>query len=147
MIALGKRVVVFAFLLVAATLVVRAYDGTVASCEEIGSFSRSEFTNDLMTDSFDQEIRNTLEEAVRGNGGRLERFFIIDSNSMDEEDAQFLDDVEAYLRENKKVKNGSTYGMMVIRGTTETGSDGWFVVSNFSKKDCAHVVYYYNMVF
>ncbi len=147
MIGFGKRVVIFAFLLLAAAFVVRAYDGTVASCEEIGSFSRSEFTNELMTDSFDQEIRNTLEEAVRGKGGSLERFFVIDSDSMDEEDAQFLDDVEAYLRENKNIKNGSTYGMMVVRGSTDRGSDGWFVVSNFSKKDCAHVVYYYNLAF
>ncbi len=147
MLTFGKRVVAFAFLLTFASFVVLAYDGTIASCEDMGNFSRSEFMNDIASDSFDEIIYDTMDEAVRGQGGRLERFFVINTDTMDDEDAQFLDDVETYLRDNYRIKNGSTYGMMVLRGSTDSGTDGWYVVSNFSNKDCIHIVYYYNMVF
>ena len=141
MVSFGKKLLALAVLIAAVTFTAAAYDGRVTGCTEIGSMSRKDFQKMVGTDSFDAEIYNALVEGVSGSGCSVERFFLIDSSRIDDEDSEFLDDLEAYLRQNYRVKNGSTFGIMVLRGDT----DGWYVVSNFSNKDCVHVVYYFNI--
>ncbi len=142
----GKKSLVLAVLLAAVTFAASAYDGTIDTCLDLGSFSRSEFMNEAGTESFDSDMYSLLAEYLANDGGSIERFFAIDADSLDAEDSDLLDATESYLKRNARVKNGSTFLTIVVRGQTDAGADGWCIVSNFAK-DCVHVLYYFNAAF
>jgi len=73
---------------------------------------------------------------------KIEKFFNIDEDTLDEEDANLLDDVENYINDNYTLKNRDGYSFVVIRSNSDDFIDGWIVFFHYSQ-EAAQPYYYY----
>lgn len=143
----GKKSIVLAVLLAAVTFAASAYDGSVEQCFDLGTFSRSDFNAEGNSDGFANDMYGMLSDYFASQGGTIDTFFAITPRNLDAEDRDLVDSTDAYLRRNFSIKNGSTYMTIIVRGATDTGADGWCVVSNLDKKGSSAFMYYFNVAF
>ena len=114
---------------------VTAYDGTILGGYD-GSFSRYEF----IQQASNMELAYSIVEKMELS--KIEKFFNIDEDTLDEEDANLLDDVENYINYNYTLKNRDGYSFVVIRSNSDDFIDGWIVFFHYSKS-AAEPYYYY----
>ena len=141
-----KKSIIFAALLAAVTFAASAYNGTITLNQELGTFSRKQFDSEVATDGFDQTVYKFLSNYVASDGGRIDTCFVIYADNLDAEDSDLTDATMDWLVNNCRIKNGSTFMTIIVRGETDTGVDGWCVVSNFVN-DCSQVTYYFNAAY
>lgn len=124
-----------------------AYDGSIIACINLGSYSRYEFINSIGTNSFSDELYSSFNEQLKQSNARTDRFFLIDENSVDEEDVDVINGIPSYLTSNYSVRDGSTFSTGVLRNANSSGIDGWIVVSNYtSARGWFHYLYYFHAV-
>lgn len=124
-----------------------AYDGSIIACINLGSYSRYEFINSIGTNSFSDELYTSFNEQLKQSNARTDRFFLIDENSVDEEDVDVVNSIPSYLTSNYSVRDGSTFSTGVLRNANSSGIDGWIVVSNYtSARGWFHYLYYFHAV-
>lgn len=142
-----KKSIILAALLATVTFAVSAYDGSVDTCLDLGTISRSDFQSEAETDAFYQDMYALLEEHLNAQGGSVERFFRITPQNLDSEDADLLSATESYLKSNFRIKNGSSFYTIIVRGATDEGADGWAIASNFASNKGLHYIFYFNAAF
>ncbi len=142
-----KKSIVFAALLAAVTFAASAFDGSVEQCIDLGSISRSDFNAECGTSTFSNEMYGLLSDYFANQGGAVDTFFPITPQNLDSEDKDLCSGTDAFLRNNYRIKKGSTYMTIVVRGATDTGADGWCVVSNFDNSGSVNYMYYFNVAF
>ena len=112
-----------------------AYDGTIfGGCD--GSFSRYEF----IQQASNMELAYSIVEKMELS--KIEKFFNINEDTLDEEDANLLDDVENYINDNYTLKNRDGYSFAIIRSNSDDFIDGWIVFFHYSQA-AAEPYYYY----
>ncbi len=140
-----KKSIILAALLAAVTFAASAFDGSVEQCIDLGSYSRSNFDAECGTSDFTNVIYKNLANYFASQGGTVDTFFPI--QNMDAEDDELCDGTVQFLSNNYRIKKGSTYLTIVVRGATDTGADGWCVVSNFDNSGSSNYMYYFNVAF
>ena len=119
-----------------------AYDGTVFACDYVGQYSRYEFISEANSDEWGDTF---IREATSAHS-RVDKFFLIDEDSCDEEDVDIIQNLPSYLTKNFRVTDGSAYTTGIWRGDTNTGKDGWLVVSHYNNsKGWLHYMYYFSI--
>lgn len=124
-------------------LMLFAYDGTIYGGYD-GSFSRDEF----IQQASDEEVAYSVIEKMEPK--KVIKFFNIDEDTLDAEDAQLIDDVDTYVEDNYKVKHKDAYSFVVIRSKDGKHTDGWVVLLHYLKgADSAyyHYIYYFSAEF
>ena len=123
------------FIFMVSLSTVTAYDGTILGVFDV-SFSRYEF----IKQASDMKLAYSIVEKM--NLSKIEKFFNIDEDTLDEEDANLLDDVENYINDNYTLKNRDGYSFVVIRSNRDDFIDGWIVFFHYSQA-AAQPYYYY----
>lgn len=147
MVCLRKRLSFVFLLLVLLCARAFAYDGNIFYCIALGSYSRYEFINIIGTTSFSDELYSSFCKEINRSNARVDKFFLIDANSVDEEDVAVVNSIPSYLTSNYSVRDGSTFSTGVLRNANSSGIDGWIVVSNYtSARGWFHYLYYFHAV-
>jgi hypothetical protein len=142
-----KKSIIFAVLLAAVTFAASAFDGSIEYCIDLGTYSRADFKAEGNSDSFANDMYGLLSDYFANQGGTIDTFFAITPQNLDAEDRDLLDGTDAYLRQNYKIKTGSTYMTTIVRGATDTGADGWCVTTNLDKNSSTSFIFYFNVAF
>ncbi len=122
-----------------------AYDGTVFSCEILDAYTSTDFDKIIGSDTFEQALYENLEDDV---DGEVDKFFSITMDNIDEEDMDVIDGVEQYIDDNYTYSNGSTLATGILRNKNRDGADGWYVVSNFTKRNgWRHYMFYFHIAY
>lgn len=122
-----------------------AYDGTVFSCEILDAYTSTDFDKIIGSDAFEEALYENLAEDVDGT---VDKFFAITPENVDDEDMDVINGVEQYIDDNYTYSNGSTLATGIIRNKTNTGADGWYVVSNFTKRNgWSHYMFYFHIAY
>lgn len=125
------RIVLACLIISLASAAVFAYDGTVETCRELGTTSYSEFI-----ESFDDDCVETTRAFLNNTyDGELDRIFLVDSEKVDDEDSELLDDLENYLENEMEATVNTIYQTLVVRTNNRKTYDGWVVYSQFTKKN------------
>ena len=124
-------------------LMLFAYDGTIYGGYD-GSFSRREF----IQQASDEELAYSIIEEM--NPKEVIKFFNVNEDTLDEEDAQLIDDVDTYVEDNYEVKHRDAYSFVVIRSHDGNYMDGWVVLLHYSQGAAYpyyHYIYYFSAEF
>ncbi|MCR4954499.1 MAG: hypothetical protein K6A43_10555 [Treponema sp.] len=122
-----------------------AYDGTVFSCEILDAYTSTDFDKIIGSDAFEQALLENLEDDV---DGEVDKFFSITMDNIDEEDMDVIDGVEQYIDDNYTYSNGSTLATGILRNKNRDGADGWYVVSNYTKRNgWSHYMFYFHIAY
>ena len=147
MVCFRKRLSFLFLLLVLLCARAFAYDGSILYCIDLGSYSRYDFINSIGSSSFSDELYSSFNEQLKQSNARTDRFFLIDENSVDEEDVAVVNSIPSYLTSKYSVRDGSTFSTGVLRNANSSGIDGWIVVSNYtSARGWFHYLYYFHAV-
>ena len=124
-----------------------AYDGSILSCDYVGSYSRYDFINNMGSSSFSDDMYSALCNEFKQSNARVDKFFLIDENSVDEEDVAVVNSIPSYLTSKYSVRDGSTFSTGVLRNANSSGVGGWIVVSNYTNaRGWFHYLYYFHAV-
>ena len=104
---LRKMLAVFLLSLVAAFAF--AFDGAIVGGRD-GELARKDF---LKAAADEDQMYSIVESFAKG--ARVLRFYHVDGDNMDKEDAALLDDVTAYIKGKYTVKNRESYSHIVTR--------------------------------
>lgn len=130
-----KKKLLFILFTVFCVFNVFCYEGNIVGGLD-GTFTRYEF---IQLGSNKEYVFNMLDP--KGEYG-IQRFFLITEDTVDEEDASFLDDIEVYINKNFNVKENESYSFLVLRNNTETFMDGWVVLYHYAPKNKTPHLYY-----
>jgi hypothetical protein len=116
-----------------------SYDGDVFGGYD-GSFSRYAFIQEASNINL---ARGVLRSAA-GSNVRIDKFFSIEEDDVDEEDVQMLNDLESHIFTQYRVENRDAFSFFVKRGDTNKGIDGWIVFSHYlDASGWFHYLYYF----
>lgn len=147
MVCFRKRLFFIFLLLVLLCVRAFAYDGSVLYCDNIGSYSRYEFINIIGSKDFSDGLYSSFCKVFNGYNIRADKFFLINENSVDEEDVDVVNNIPSYLTSKYYVSDGSTFSTGVLRNMTSSDMDGWIVVSNYTNaRGWFHYLYYFHVV-
>ena len=122
-----KLVFMFLFIFISTNLF--PYDGTLLGGYD-GNMTRFQFIQEANDIALAQDL--ILDQVQRGQ--RLERFFLIGPDDVDEEDVLMINNHIAYLQQNFRINNGDAFAYIVMRSffNNNSGGDGWLVYSHYS---------------